>query len=648
MQNYKNKINILFFITGISLSLCFLSTVFIEILAFYTSKVVYPLPMIELAMCSLSIACGFHTHVILTNTSNSYRLRPLIFLIYIISFYFINIALRLKQYKILIVKNGQLVRFFSNYFIAFGIYTIFVTLLIFYLITRSYFEKKDKLHKKKMKFLLCNAVCVGGLAIISGWVLPITGKTISVYFVSLCSIGFFFLAYSIIKYQAFDIKTAIHYTLFWLLSLLILIFPLVIIPLLFSFFSIKHNSIIVLIFWGISCAFYFSILNKLVFPHINKIALRKKKHLESVVQEISSNIGYYEDKPATQKYLAKMIQTNMYAKDLCIVTRESESTYSGVFENSKKIFEIDNIELEWINGYQDSIISQKVLQDMEEKAEPVRNQQIHLIAKLNVEDDLSGLLCLTEKKSLKNYSYEEIKYLDNLAKVLSSHLYRINQLKRASDVASEIIHEVKNTSQGLESTVAELAIKDFLSHDDKDRLKEILIEMAKLHKFSKKHLTLEMVDKVEKIKKERLNLLLLFQESLIPVKPQLKNKQVNVQLKISNNLLVFGDAVLLKIVFVNLIENAVRYLDKKKDIIINAKKQEKEVVISINDFGPGIPEEKQKYLFKAWHKQGQGKYMSSGLGLSLCQKIVKKHKGTINVDSKKYKGTIVTIQLPWE
>ncbi|OGS20672.1 MAG: hypothetical protein A3J83_05095 [Elusimicrobia bacterium RIFOXYA2_FULL_40_6] len=82
-------------------------------------------------------------------------------------------------------------------------------------------------------------------------------------------------------------------------------------------------------------------------------------------------------------------------------------------------------------------------------------------------------------------------------------------------------------------------------------------------------------------------------------------------------------------------------------ITITTRKLEKEVEITTSDTGAGIPEEIKKHLFEPFFttkEVGKG----TGLGLSLVYEIVKKHKGTIEVESEAGNGTKFVIKLPVE
>lgn len=102
-------------------------------------------------------------------------------------------------------------------------------------------------------------------------------------------------------------------------------------------------------------------------------------------------------------------------------------------------------------------------------------------------------------------------------------------------------------------------------------------------------------------------------------------------------------------VMVNLINNAIKYAPES-DIAIKANKlDEKEMMISVKDDGPGIPEQKRAQLFERYYRadyQGQ-KFSGLGLGLYICADIIKNHGGTIGVDSELGQGATFWFTLPF-
>ena len=108
---------------------------------------------------------------------------------------------------------------------------------------------------------------------------------------------------------------------------------------------------------------------------------------------------------------------------------------------------------------------------------------------------------------------------------------------------------------------------------------------------------------------------------------------------------IVGDKNRLKQVFVNVIDNAIKYSDEGDTVTVDAYTDENHVCISVADTGCGIkaadlPKIKTKFYKANLTRRG------SGIGLALADEIVKMHGGTLDIDSEENVGTTVLIKLP--
>lgn len=104
-------------------------------------------------------------------------------------------------------------------------------------------------------------------------------------------------------------------------------------------------------------------------------------------------------------------------------------------------------------------------------------------------------------------------------------------------------------------------------------------------------------------------------------------------------------------VLTNLLTNAIKYSSAAKKILVCIERNKNKVVVGIRDFGIGIPENKQKYLFKKYFRVSEtvsstDRFNSLGLGLYISAEIVKRHGGKIWVKSIEGKGSTFHFSLP--
>ena len=109
-----------------------------------------------------------------------------------------------------------------------------------------------------------------------------------------------------------------------------------------------------------------------------------------------------------------------------------------------------------------------------------------------------------------------------------------------------------------------------------------------------------------------------------------------------------GDFFRLEQVFINLIDNAVKYTEKGY-IEISAKAEGKQIIMKVTDTGAGIAQDHLPRIFERFYvvdKSRSRKLGGTGLGLSIVKHIVGLHNGRITVVSEQGKGTTFEITLP--
>lgn len=112
---------------------------------------------------------------------------------------------------------------------------------------------------------------------------------------------------------------------------------------------------------------------------------------------------------------------------------------------------------------------------------------------------------------------------------------------------------------------------------------------------------------------------------------------------------IIGDRYRIYQIVVNLVTNAIKYSPDGKKIIIRVRKENNNVILSIQDFGIGISKEQQKKIFKKLYQvtdSDEKTFPGLGLGLYISKQIVQQHKGKIWVESKKMKGSTFFFSLP--
>ena len=106
-----------------------------------------------------------------------------------------------------------------------------------------------------------------------------------------------------------------------------------------------------------------------------------------------------------------------------------------------------------------------------------------------------------------------------------------------------------------------------------------------------------------------------------------------------------GDSERIKQVLCNLLDNAAKHGGSGKRIVVTMRQSPDDYLITIRDFGPGIPEAELPFIKQRFYK-GSSKARGSGIGLAVCDEIVGRHGGTLAIGNAEGGGTVVTVALP--
>jgi PAS domain S-box-containing protein len=107
-----------------------------------------------------------------------------------------------------------------------------------------------------------------------------------------------------------------------------------------------------------------------------------------------------------------------------------------------------------------------------------------------------------------------------------------------------------------------------------------------------------------------------------------------------------GDAGRLEQVFVNLVGNAVQHAEGTPTIDVSIRRARTRAIVAVSDRGPGIAAEELPLVFQPYVRLHGQLAAGLGLGLFLAREIVMAHSGTIDVKSRRRRGTTVTVSLP--
>ena len=143
-----------------------------------------------------------------------------------------------------------------------------------------------------------------------------------------------------------------------------------------------------------------------------------------------------------------------------------------------------------------------------------------------------------------------------------------------------------------------------------------------------------------------VNLKAIVREVIQALQPFALEKNIQITTHIADDLSIFANEKLIFTCVRNLVDNAIRYAGQGGHVFIDVQQRQQNVVMTIADDGQSLTEEILQRLGERFYRALGTKTQGSGLGLSICQKIMQLHAGEIHFSKSGYGGLQVTLQLP--
>ena len=218
--------------------------------------------------------------------------------------------------------------------------------------------------------------------------------------------------------------------------------------------------------------------------------------------------------------------------------------------------------------------------------------------------------------------------------------------KAKSDFISSVSHELRTPLTSVKGFSSLLVDEKFgkLPEEAKKRLAKIDENVDKLMYMIN---TLLDISRIESGKTELkivpLEIVELIKDVAEFLSPQIKSKELNLELKLPKALNVYLDKNLIERLFINLLNNAIKFTPAKGRITISCKKDtNNKALISVSDTGCGMKKDDSDKIFQEFFRvddPGHKGIKGTGLGLSLVKRIIDTHKEKIWVESEVGKGT---------
>ena len=266
--------------------------------------------------------------------------------------------------------------------------------------------------------------------------------------------------------------------------------------------------------------------------------------------------------------------------------------------------------------------------------------------------DAMGLSTYSNSKSTVLYYVSIFESLWKQADIYKKAEELYEQLKYKNETQKQFLniaaHELRNPIQPILGLAEVMLSNKNLNVIQQEELLRIIINNAKkLHFLTNNLLDVARIDEnLFSLELQQFDIVELANEVIKEVRNQITTKKIKIDLQCNEKSLnVIGDKIRLNQVFLNLINNSIKYTDEG-DILVSIKRDSNNdtiALVQIKDTGLGIQENVKQKLFSKFTK---GTKVGTGLGLFICKNIVESHGGKIWAENNTDKGATFSFTVP--
>ena len=242
---------------------------------------------------------------------------------------------------------------------------------------------------------------------------------------------------------------------------------------------------------------------------------------------------------------------------------------------------------------------------------------------------------------------------DEIGELTQNFNQMVNELGKVEviqkDFINNVSHEIKTPISSIQG-FAKLLEDENLPEAERKEYAEIIIEESnRLLNLSTNILRLSKIQNQGKIvRKDHINITEQLRKAIAVLENKWNEKSLTFNIS-AKDVYYDGDEELTFQVWMNLIDNAIKFSKQNGKITIDVKEENDEVVVKIKDNGMGMSKEEQERIFTRFYQIDKSHSQEgSGLGLSIVKSIIDLSGGKIEVESKENSGTTFTIKLPIE
>jgi len=221
--------------------------------------------------------------------------------------------------------------------------------------------------------------------------------------------------------------------------------------------------------------------------------------------------------------------------------------------------------------------------------------------------------------------------------------------KIQAEFISSISHELRTPLTAITGWGETLSYNEEMDNESKRGVAIMLKEARRLTKMVEELLEFTMIEDGRfTLNIETIDISAELEDAIFTFRELLHQDELEFDYHhdIYETILIPGDSNRLKQVFLNLFDNALKYGRDGKRIQVYIGMVDDHIIITIRDFGPGVAGDELEHLKMKFYKGSNSKERGSGIGLAVCEEIIKYHGGRLELSNANEGGFLVTIILP--
>ncbi len=220
-----------------------------------------------------------------------------------------------------------------------------------------------------------------------------------------------------------------------------------------------------------------------------------------------------------------------------------------------------------------------------------------------------------------------------------------------SDFVANVSHELKTPLTSISGFVETLKLNENIDVDTRNRFLGIIeSESDRLKRLIDDILLLSFIENNDKMSLDKVSIYEVFKEVYEMTSYMAKSKNINLDYEFNNNeIITLSNRDYIKQVFLNLVDNAIKYTPENRSIKVEVKKENDIITIKVIDEGLGIPKDDVDRIFERFYRVDKARSRDvggTGLGLAITKHIVKSLGGSITVNSELNKGSEFIVTIP--